>query len=50
VPLLVKFGEQVGHGTIPAGLPGGAGGAGGPPAPSLGTGWEVKVLAAPDLH
>jgi hypothetical protein len=48
--LQVKFGEQVGHGTIPAGLPGGAGGPAGPPAPNPGSGWEVKVLAAPDFH
>jgi hypothetical protein len=41
---------QVGHGSIPPGLPGGAGGPAGPPAPYPGTGWEVKVLAAPDFH
>jgi hypothetical protein len=50
VTLAVKFGEQVGGGKIPAGLPGGAGGPGGPPAPSLGAGWEIKVLAAPDFR
>jgi hypothetical protein len=50
VPLATKLAQALPNGIIPAGDPGSAGGPGGAAPPGLGSGWEVKVLGAPDYY
>jgi hypothetical protein len=50
MPLQSILTQALPNGVIPVGQPGAAGGPGGPAPPGQGSGWEVKVLAAPDYY
>ena len=50
MPLATLLPQALPSGTLVVGQPGAAGGPGGPAPPGAGSGWEVRVLAAPDYY